>query len=195
MIVFVGEVPNGSAARKQERGEKMNYIPNASKLIARFVTAALFVTAAAGLGLSQDEPDGGPDKASRNARLTGTWEGVVTVRNCQSGDPIATFPATATFNAHGTLLVTESGIPPALKAPAQGVWRRIHGNTFRFRSKSFTFNPAGAFTGWLVIDQTLTLDRSGDSYETCGTSQAFNANGSPLFSGCSTTTATRLELP
>jgi len=130
----------------------------------------------------------------RNDRtLEGTWNAQVTVRNCNTGSAIATFPAIATFMFGGTAIVSESGIPPALKTPAHGVWSHTNGNTYRFKTKAFNFDAGGNFTGWTIINQVANLNRRADRYESTGTAEFYNPNGTLIFTGCSTTTATRFE--
>ncbi len=125
--------------------------------------------------------------------LEGTWNAQVTVRNCQTGATIVTFPAMATFMFGGTAIVSEAGVPPSKKTPAHGVWFRAGGNTYRFKTKAFNFDEGGNFTGWLIINQEANLNRFTNRYESSGTAELYNANGILIFPGCSTTTAVRFE--
>ncbi|MEO7673001.1 MAG: hypothetical protein ABIU09_02860, partial [Pyrinomonadaceae bacterium] len=117
----------------------------------------------------------------------------VTIRNCQTGAAIRTFPSVGTFMSGGTTLDSTSGVPQALKTPGQGVWSHVGGNTYRFKFKSFSFDAANNFTGWTIIQHQANLDHSGDQYESGGTAEVYAPNGSLLFTGCSTTTATRFQ--
>ena len=70
--------------------------------------------------------------------LVGAWRTEVTVRNCQTGNPVAPlFPGLFTFHEGGTM--SEYGIgpgsSPALRSPGHGVWQREHG----WQEDSFTF--------------------------------------------------------
>ncbi len=167
------------------------------RIISKIKFAAMFSLATAllaGSAIAQSDMD---DEIRRNpfwsGRIVGTWEVVVTARNCQTGAPLATFPATATFNNKGTILVTEGGIPPSLKTPAQGSWTHTWGTNFRFRTKAFNFSSTGALTGWLIINQTLNLDRNANGYDTFGTAEVYNPQGVLVATNCSTTTASRFE--
>lgn len=129
-----------------------------------------------------------------NARkLEGTWDVQVTIRNCQTGAEIRTFASIGTFMSGGTFLDSTSGIPQALKTPGHGVWSHIGGRDYRFKFKSFSFDASGNFTGWTIINQEAKLNRRADAYESAGTSEVYAPNGDLIFTGCSTTTATRFE--
>ena len=126
-------------------------------------------------------------------RLEGTWNVQVTLRNCQTGAEIRTFPSLTTFMAGGITLDSSSGIPQAQKTPGHGVWSHVSGNIYRFRFKSFSFDPSGNFTGWTKIAHEATLGSNAAEYTSTGTAEFYNASGTLLFGGCSTTTATRFE--
>ncbi len=126
-------------------------------------------------------------------RLEGTWDVQVTIRNCQTGAAIRTFPSIGTFMSGGTALDSTSGIPQALKTPGQGVWSHISGNSYRFKFKSFSFDASGNPTGWTIISHEANLNSRADEYESAGTAEVYNLNGNLLFTGCSTTTAARFE--
>jgi hypothetical protein len=128
-----------------------------------------------------------------NARLEGTWDAQVTLRNCQTGEVIRTFPSIGTFMSGGTFLDSTSGIPQALKTPGHGIWSHSSGRTYRFKFKSFSFDPSGNPTGWTIITHDATLNRQATEYESAGTAEVYNPNGTLIFTGCSTTTATRFE--
>lgn len=123
----------------------------------------------------------------------GTWDVKVTLRNCQTGAAIRTFPSVTTFGFGGTVIDSTSGIPQALKTPGQGVWSHLEGNTYRFKFKSFNFDAAGSSTGWTIIRHEVQLDRTANEASSAGTAEVYAPNGELLVSGCSTTTATRFE--
>ena len=130
---------------------------------------------------------------SGGGRLEGTWDAQVTIRNCQTGAAIRTFASIGTFMSGGTALDSTSGIPQAGKTPGQGVWSHVSGNTYRLKFKSFSFDASGNFTGWTIINHEANLNRRADEYESAGTAEVYDPNGNLLFTGCSTTTATRFE--
>jgi hypothetical protein len=126
-------------------------------------------------------------------RLEGTWNVQVTLRNCQTGAQIRTFPSLTTFVAGGITLDSSSGIPQAQKTPGHGVWNHVGGNIYRFSFKSFSFDSSGTFTGWTKIAHEATLASNAAEYTSTGTAEFYNASGTLLMTGCSTTTATRFE--
>ncbi len=130
----------------------------------------------------------------RNARkLEGTWDAQVTIRDCQNGVESRTFASIGTFMSGGTFLDSTSGIPQSLKTPGHGVWSHISGRNYRFKFKSFSFDASGNFTGWTIISHKAKLNHRADEYESAGTAEVYAPNGNLIFTGCSTTTATRFE--
>lgn len=140
----------------------------------------------------QSEPELSGRSGNRN-KLIGTWDVQVTVRNCQTGAAFRTFPAIATFTAGGTTLVSESGIAPALKTPAHGVWSQDRGNRYSFQTKAFNFDASGNFTGWIIINNDVRLNHDADEFESVGAARVFAPNGNLVFTGCSTLAAVRFE--
>lgn len=142
---------------------------------------------------SDDQTQEDSSRRRGNARLEGTWDAQVTIRNCQTGAAIRTFPSIGTFMSGGTFLDSTSGTPQAMKTPGHGVWSHISGRTYLFKFKSFTFDPSGNPTGWTIITHEATLNRHATEYESAGTAEVYNPTGTLIFTGCSTTTATRFE--
>lgn len=144
--------------------------------------------------LSNEQSQEDSSRQHTNARkLAGTWDAQVTLRNCQTGAAIRTFASIGTFMSGGTFLDSTSGIPQALKTPGHGVWSHLSGRTYRFKFKSFSFDASGNPTGWTIISHDATLNRQATEYESAGTAEVYNPNGTLIFTGCSTTTATRFE--
>jgi hypothetical protein len=139
----------------------------------------------------------GTQKASSKhrggGRLEGTWDVQVTLRNCQTGAEIRTFPELVTFMFGGTMLDSTSGIPQSLKTPGHGVWSHVSGDIYRFSFKSLNFDAGGAFTGWTKVTHEATLNPKATEYCSVGTAEVYAPAGNLIFAGCSTTTATRSE--
>ncbi len=131
---------------------------------------------------------------SPTGKIVGTWEVQVTVLNCLNQAPVASFAALATFDSSGTLIVTESGTPPSLKAPAHGVWAYVAGSSYKFRTRSFTFDAGGNFTGWIIINNDVAVDHRGNRFNAVGSAGVFNATGTQVFAGCSSLSGTRFTL-
>jgi hypothetical protein len=126
-------------------------------------------------------------------RLEGTWDVQVTIRNCQTGAAIRTFQSVTTFISGGTVLDSTSGIPQAQRTPGQGVWNHVDGNSYRFSFKSFSFDAGGNFIGSTKITHEATLESDAAEFSSAGTAENYDPNGNLIFTGCSTTTATRFE--
>jgi hypothetical protein len=125
-------------------------------------------------------------------RLVGTWDAVVRLKDCATGNVLNTFASIASFNQGGTTIGSTSGIPQAGRTPEHGVWRHVSGNTFLFKFKSFNFNAMGQATGYAVVQHTIELDASGDSYFSDGTASFYLMNGTQVGSGCSEADGTRM---
>jgi hypothetical protein len=132
-------------------------------------------------------------RRGNNTKLEGTWDMQVTTRNCETDAATRTFASIDTFMSGGTMINSTSGFPQALVTPGQGVWSHISGNTYRFKFKSFSFDPSGNFTGWAIVSYEINLNRRADRYNAVGTTGVYAPNGNLLFTGCSTATATRFE--
>lgn len=133
-------------------------------------------------------------RSSNGGKLEGTWDVIVTIRNCATGDPIRTFASMATYMPGGTRIGSTSGIPQAARTPEHGVWSYIGGHDYRMSFKSFSFDAAGNFTGWSIVRHNVTLNNQGDQAVSTGTLEIFAPNGTLVSSGCSTTTNTKMEL-
>lgn len=152
----------------------------------RIFMGAAFFLMAAGCGYAQEMGGGG--------RLTGTWDAAVTIRNCATGDAIATFASIGTFNFGGTFIGSSAGLPQAARTPEHGVWRHIEGNTYMMRFKTFSFNAAGAATGYSIVTHQIELAPKADAYVSEGIAQHYLLNGTQVGQGCSDAVGTRFEL-
>ncbi len=152
-----------------------------------FVVIGLIVTVSPGSAFGQSEAKGG------GGRLAGTWDAVVTIKDCSTGDTINTFNSIGTFAQGGTSVGSTAGIPQSLRTPEHGVWRHESGNTYSFKFKSFSFSPVGAPTGWVIVTHQLELSSDANSYMSSGGVQVFAPNGNQVGQGCSSAVGTRFE--
>jgi len=143
--------------------------------------------------LAMFAPIWGASSDGGGGRLEGTWDVQVTLRNCNTGAEIRSFASLTTFMSGGTTLDSTSHIPQAQKTPGQGVWNHVSGNTYRISFKHFNFDSAGTFIGWNKVTQEVTLESNGTAYSSAGTAEVYDRDGNLMFTGCSTTTATRFE--
>jgi hypothetical protein len=127
-------------------------------------------------------------------RLVGTWDAVVTIRNCATGAPINTFASIASFNQGGTSIGSTSGIPQSLRTPEHGVWRHVSGNTYTFKFKSFGFDASGNAVSYAIVSHDLQLNEAADAYTSAGTARFYLLNGTQVGQGCSDAVGTRFDL-
>ena len=127
-------------------------------------------------------------------RLEGSWDTVVTIRNCVTGGAIISFPSVGSFSQGGIFAGITSGVSPALRSPEQGVWQHVQSNLYRFRFKAYHFNAAGVAVAYQVVTHDLELDAEANNWESSGISEMFAMNGTPMSAGCSTAAATRMVL-
>lgn len=173
---------------------------NFVKLIGRAVSVFLVIlTLTLGITFAQDESNFQGrgilpfPSVNNSGRLEGTWNVRVTLRNCQSGDEISSFDSLTTFTSGGTLIDSTSRFPQSLKTPGHGVWRHTNGRNYKFSFKALTFDAAGSYTGYTIIRHEAVLNSRATAYESAGTLEVYAPNGTLIFTGCSTTTASRFE--
>jgi len=150
-------------------------------------SAQLFVS---GQELKNESSEDSTGNSSGNLNLVGTWQTIVTPRNCQTGVPVApAFPGLLTFNKGGTMTGTSSAVNSVY-----GVWEREQGRrNYSFAFISLRYSPDGVFIGTQKVRQTTTLGVSGDSFTSTGSVEFLDVNGNTIGTGCSTSTVTRFE--
>ena len=127
-------------------------------------------------------------------RIHGTWDISLTVRNCATGQPLATILELATFNRDGTMISSTTGLPQATKTPGHGAWSHVTAFSYAYAFKFFRFDATtGVLVGWTVIRQEAVVDPSGDTYTAEGGAEVYNASGALVARGCSTTSASRFQ--
>src|SRR5690349_15644615 len=116
-------------------------------------TLVVMFTIVTALTMAVSVVSGQQSSVSSNAQertIVGAWRTVITGRNCQTGDPLGSFPGLFTINEGGTM--SEYGIgpgsSPALRSPGHGVWKRGHGwQDFSLTFTYYRYNASGVFTG------------------------------------------------
>ena len=159
----------------------------ASRGTAALVLAGILVLGS-GLTARAQSEDGGSDNA-----LEGTWRLQVTVRDCQTGQALRTFPALFAFAKGGTLTATTAGQLPSLSTPALGVWRHTDGHTYSAVSEAFVFSPAGAWTQTHRLTRVIEIGNDANEFNDTVALQIFDTNGNLIVTGCATSVATRFE--
>jgi len=130
---------------------------------------------------------------SKDAGLEGTWRLQITVRDCQTGQALRTFPALFAFAKGGTLTATTAGQLPSLSTPNLGVWRHTDGHTYSAVSEAFVFSPAGAWTQTHRLTRVIEIGNDGSEFTDTIALQIFDTNGNLIVTGCGTSVASRFE--
>jgi len=97
-----------------QKGESSMTSRNLKRIAAFGATAALVLAGMLVLGPGLKAR---AQSESQAGRIEGTWRVQLTVRNCQTGEPLRSFPALFTFAKGGTLTATTAGQSPALFSP------------------------------------------------------------------------------
>jgi hypothetical protein len=135
-----------------------------------------------GLSLPRDSTTG----------LEGSWNSLVTFRNCRTGAVVSpTFPAMNTFMQGGTL--QEFGVgTPGFRGPGHGVWNYAGGFTFLNTFQFFRLKTDGTFSERVVVRRQIELHQD-NVYNATSSIEVYDANGNLVNRGCATETATRFQ--
>ena len=122
--------------------------------------------------------------------IVGTWQTVVTPRNCATGVPVApAFLGILTFHQGETLTGTSTAV-----SSVYGVCEREQGRrNYSFAFVSLRYNSTGVFTGTQKVRQTVEISTNGSEFTSTGTVEILDVNGNAIGNGCSTSTGTRFE--
>lgn len=155
------------------------------------VLAGVFVaqTPALAQDVSEQEIAGG-------RALEGSWTVQVTIRNCQTGAAIRTFPRLNTFMQGGTMQETAAAgtsAAPALRSPGHGVWEHFSDQNYYYALQFLRLNADGSPAGSVRERRYLTVHILGNSYEATGTGEVFDAAGNLLITTCATETGARFR--
>ena len=143
---------------------------------------------ASGAAARAQSEDGG----SHNG-LQGAWRLQLTVRDCQTGAVLRTFPALATFAKGGTLTLTTAGQLPSLATPGLGAWRHAQGHNYSAVTDAFVFSPAGVWIQTHRLTRAIEVSIDGDAFTDTVALEIFDTNGDLIVTGCATSVASRLE--
>ena len=163
-----------------------------NKFVGLGLLAALTLSGAASsqVGRAQDSArrDGSESHAGK---IEGTWRVQVTLRNCQTGDALKTFPAMLTFAQGGTLTGTTTAFSPALRSPDHGVWEQTGRRTYSAVTDAFIFNPSGTWVMTQRITQAIKFGGDPDEFNSDAKVEFFDTSGNLTSTGCATAAANR----
>jgi hypothetical protein len=135
-----------------------------------------------------------PGAQSQARKLEGTWRVQITLRNCQTGDPLRPpFPAMATFAAGGTVTTSDGGLSPLARGAGHGIWVHTGGHTFEALTEAFLFTPTGALNGTQRLRQAVEIGWDPHEFNATVSSEFLDAQGTLLGTGCATSVGQRME--
>jgi hypothetical protein len=126
------------------------------------------------------------------ATPTGAWSGTVTAG--PGGPP--PFRVLMNFTADGNFIGSGDGDSFSGGSPQHGVWERIGDTSSRTFAVTFLqlfYAPDSSPTAMVKVRQTVILNRSGDTWEGPATVDIFAPDGTLVFAGTATGTATRIR--
>lgn len=142
-------------------------------------------------GSADDERSEDSRESSANARrLEGVWDSQVTLRICQTGDPIGSLRGMNMFIRGGSVVGTNANPNPPT---ALGSWQYLGGRRYITAGRFFRFNPDGSFAGVTRVTRNITLSRGGNDFTGTGSAEVFDTNDNLIATGCNTETAKRVE--
>jgi hypothetical protein len=124
--------------------------------------------------------------------LEGTWMVNVTIRNCDTGAPLAAFKAMDMFIQGGSLVDTNAA-PPSTRGPGFGSWESVGYHDFRSTLRFFLYNPDGSFAGVRRIAQDISMDQTDDAWASTVGITVFNPAGDQVATACGTAVAVRAQ--
>lgn len=123
--------------------------------------------------------------------LAGGWNATITLRVCQTGAAIRSFPSIYAFESGGTMHESSAGAAPLGRTAAYGIWSQLMDQRYYAAYQFFRFNADGTYAGVVKVRKYFLLDFQG--FTATGTNEIFDVNGMLIATGCTTETATRFE--
>jgi hypothetical protein len=165
---------------------------NSKRFASSGKAAALVLAGMLFLGSGSSAMAQSEDGRSRNS-LEGTWHVQVTVRDCQTGAVLRTFPALFAFAKGGTVTNTTAGQSPAIFTPGFGVWRHTQDRTYTAVSEAFVFDPTGVWIQTHRLTRSIELEGDADEFTDSINLEIFDTSGNLITTGCGTSVATRFK--
>ncbi len=124
-------------------------------------------------------------------RLVGAWDVSVTLRDCVSGNAVATFPAMNQYSADGSQIEFGVNMSPATRYPSLGRWHFSGLRKFSSEFSFFRFNPDGSYAGTQEVKRTITLSNDANQFTTVASVAIYSPQHQLLKSGCAAETGAR----
>lgn len=127
--------------------------------------------------------------------LEGTWDVTVTLRNCETGNAIRSFPRLITFAKGGTLSEWAAGgteFAPAIRGSGQGSWENLGDDAFTYSLKFLRLTSFGGPDGFISELRFLNIDQSGSHFSADGVAVITFGNGATSPQLCATEAGTKI---
>ncbi len=128
--------------------------------------------------------------------LEGSWNSQVTIRSCQTGEALRTFPAMQTYMRGGTM--QEFGLSAGfLRSPGHGNWsfqsEQNFGNRYTSDFQFFRFNADNNFAGKQINRRVIEENGFRNNVTATETVEIYNPAGVLIATACATEVLTRFE--
>ena len=133
------------------------------------------------------------ERAAQAERIVGVWDVAVTLRDCQTGNPVGAVRARNMFIAGGTLTELNARGNPSLRTPSFGTWHVNKKGTYSAVFRYSRFDAAGTFTQTSKVTRQIQLSPDTNAFAASAFVEVFDANDNLVQTGCATEAATRLE--
>ena len=127
--------------------------------------------------------------------IEGTWDVTVTLRNCQTGDAIRSFPRLITFQRGGSVAewsAAGTAAVPTTRSAGQGAWQHLGGGEYSYSLKFLRLTAFGGPDGYISETRILEFDPTQEHYFADGVAVITFSNGTQSPTLCATEEATRL---
>ena len=151
----------------------------------------LLIAAVVGMGLTVHARGGRSAPVERH--LIGTWDTLVSGRDCATGAVTRTFPALNSFLPGGVLIDTTTATAPSLRTPGHGTWSHTGDHTYRAYSLAFLFNPAGTYVGTQSIEQVIEIGDDPNEFYSTATTRLIDAATGAVTVRCATAIGRRMD--
>ena len=131
--------------------------------------------------------------ANSQRGLEGAWRLQLTVRDCNTGQALRTFPAVFTFAKGGTATVITAGQLPSLATTGLGAWRHAQGHNYSAVTDVFIFSPAGVWIQTHRLTRAIEVSNDGNAFTDKVALQILDPNDNVIATGCATSVASRVE--
>jgi hypothetical protein len=133
------------------------------------------------------------EAAARARRIEGVWDVMVTIRDCETGNPLTTVRARNMFIHGGTLTELNARGNPSLRNPSFGTWHMDDDGTYAAVFWYSRFNPDGTFSQTVKVTRQIRLSPDADAFAANAFVEVFDVNDMLVQKGCATEAATRLR--